>query len=719
MLKNTLISSVVAVAVLSLAAPAFATTAPLTVRGVVSGTWFTPPVVANSPGASAASSTAASLFQSAKVCIDANDNGVCDSGETSTLTKADGSFLLTTRTPGALVAEVSTSTLNGGHAVTQRMVLRAAADQVTAALINPLVPAKVAITPLTTEVARMMEDDRTSFESAKNNLATRLNVASDAVLADMGSAGAELLKESVILSNRFAFAARMVDRHDVSPAALAADANATGPAITMKEAQQAVMNLEGIPRYDHVFMIVLENKATSSIKNSIYAPRINAWLNAGNQFTSYYATGNPSEPNRLAFSSGDDFGITDDSAFNCYPSGTAAANAIEDLPLPPGVGACTNATNHNIKGKPNLFNALTSKGMTWRVYSESKNPGGDWRKDGTADNTIVAPDYIYTAADPVGAIGTPGLQVRLAGSLYAAKHNGSVFFQNVRSSPDFLQNNRTLGGGQWDAALAASPSAPVGWNPDQFGDDLQSGDVGQINILEPDQCDDMHGVTLVGTMPGSSTTKAASDCSGNPLIYRGDKYTDYLIKKIQASPLWNNPQKRVAIVMMFDEGTATSGFNSCCGWNTSGSPAALGPLVKNADGSVSVEAVTNYKQGNKGHGTSIFGVLNNQPGAPKGVVDSDAYSHISLVRTLQDMFQLADPADDWSYMNRSKYSQKFIAANILNLPEYAGSADVHFDAVRPMNHSYVIPAGYVQKNGYPTIKQTGPDGDQRNGWAIK
>jgi hypothetical protein len=112
-------------------------------------------------------------------------------------------------------------------------------------------------------------------------------------------------------------------------------------------------------------------------------------------------------------------------------------------------------------------------------------------------------------------------------------------------------------------------------------------------------------------------------------------------------------------------------------------------------------------------------VLNNQPGAPKGVVDSDAYSHISLVRTLQDMFQLADPADDWSYMNRSKYSQKFIAANILNLPEYAGSADAHFDAVRPMNHGYVIPAGYVQKNGYPSIKQVGPDGDQRNGWALK
>jgi hypothetical protein len=254
---------------------------------------------------------------------------------------------------------------------------------------------------------------------------------------------------------------------------------------------------------------------------------------------------------------------------------------------------------------------------------------------------------------------------------------------------------------------------------DQFGNDLVSGDLAQLNILEPDQCDDMHGVTLQGAIPPSTTLITASDCTGNPLIYRGDKYTDYLIQKIKASPVWNNRQKRVAIVMMFDEGTATSGFNSCCGWNTSGTPLALGPLVKNPNGTVTNEAIANYNKGNKGHGTSIYGVLNNQPNAPKGVMDSDAYSHISFVRTLQDMFQLADPADDWSYMNRSKYSEPFIAANILNLPEYAGSADTHFDAVRPMNHAYVIPAGYVQKNGYPTVKQTGPDADQRNGWALK
>jgi len=696
----------------------------VTVRGTVGGTLFTPPVVATSPAKGTASRTEASVFQNAKVCFDTNDNGACDAGETSVLSKADGSFLLSGRSAAPVVAEVSTASLNNGKEVQQRMVLRIAPAQVATATFNPLMPATIAITPLSTEVVRMMEEERLSYATATETLASRLDVTPAALaLAPTampeGAAKHAVTTESVILSNRLALAAKMVDRKDVSPSALALNPSATAPAISIKEAQQAVMNLEGIPRYDHVFIIMMENKATSSIKNSVYAPRINAYLNEGNQFTSYYSTGNPSEPNRLAVVAADDFGITDDSAFNCMPSGTSATNAIEDLPLPAGTSACTNATNHNIKNKPNLLTALSARGMQWRIYSESKPPMGDWRRDGTADTTVTAPDYIYDASEPVGAIGTPGLNVRLAGALYAAKHNSSVFFQNVRSSPEFLKNNRTMGGGQWDAALTALPDKPAGWTVDQFGDDLQSGDVGQLNILEPDQCDDMHGVTLQGTVGTSTTVKAASDCSGNALIYRGDKYTDYLIKKIKASPLWNNPNKRIAIVMMFDEGTATSGFNSCCGWNTSSTPLAVGPLVRNPDGTVSNETIANYNKGNKGHGTSIHGVLTNQPNAPRGVQDSDAYSHVSLVRTFQDMFQLADPGEDWSYMNRSKYTEQFIAANILNLPEYAGSADTHFDAVRPMNHAYVIPAGYVQKNGYPTIKQTGPDADQRNGWGVK
>src|SRR5262249_23922471 len=190
----------------------------------------------------------------------------------------------------------------------------------------------------------------------------------------------------------------------------------------MKEAQTAAMSLESIPRYDHIFIIVLENKQTPSIKNSPLAPRINAYLNANNQFTSYFANGNPSEPNRLAVTAGDDFGITDDSAWNCMPAGDTA-DAPED-PLPAGLNAnCVNDANHNIKNKPNLLTAMSNAGMTWRVYNESMNPGRDPRLNGTNDATLLAPDRIYpkgtTPFSTNGDVGTPGLMLRYAGSLYA------------------------------------------------------------------------------------------------------------------------------------------------------------------------------------------------------------------------------------------------------------------------------------------------------------
>jgi hypothetical protein len=697
-----------------------------TVRGVVAGTYFTP------PSGAVASTTVASVYQGVTVCFDTNDNGVCDAGEPSTTTAADGSFTLATRALAPLVAQVSTLATNGGNAVTQRNVLRVAAEQIAAATVNPALPASVAVTPLSTEIARTMEADGLAFAAARQKLATRLGVTTAQATSDTnkltGDARRAVLAESVILTSRFGLAARMVDRGDVA---------------SIKDAQTAAMNVEGIPRYDHIFIVMLENKATSSIKGSAYAPKINAYLNANNQFTSYFATGNPSEPNYTALGGADDFGITDDAQWNCDATGP---NAVQDLPVPdktqPGLASspfaatCTQAAavNHNIVGRPNLFNALTANGMSWRTYSESMNPGQDVRTDSVADPAVLAHDDIYppgTLAGNTTQVGNPALILPFPAGAYKTKHHPGMAYQNVRSAPEFKTSNRTLGGGQWDAALknGSAYAVPAGYDLDQFGTDLQSGDIGNINFVVPDQCDDMHGIAVAGTLNGKSVT--ASDCSsvannvpvatGGNIIARGDNYVDYLVKKIEASPVWKNDSKRVAIVLMFDEGSATTGFNSCCGWNPGNSTVAK-PLVQNPDGTFSVDAsVNNYTRGNRGHGQSVFGVITNQANAPKQVQDSDVYSHFSFVRTLQDMFQLADPAVPGSYMNRSKYTESFIAANILNLPEYASSADTHFDSVRPMNHGYVIPTFYQQKQSADrsTPPQVGPDANQTNVWALK
>jgi hypothetical protein len=751
--RRSLVSVAVATALFSTVAHA----APVSVRGVVGGTLFTPPVNATNPANSTAGVTVPSVYVGAKVCFDLNNNGVCDAGEPSTTTSTTGSFALTSATAGNVIAVIPTTATNGGQLVTQRNVFRTSAAQVAASKISPLAPASITITPLTTELVRMMENDGLSYSDAVATLSERLGVESSSVTAAPSaitdSTQLKLVEaESVVLTNRFGFAAKAVDRGDYA---------------TIPAAQQGAMNLEGIPRYDHIFIVMLENKSTAAMVNSPYAPNINAYLAANNAFTNYYATGNPSEPNYTALGGADDFGITNDNQWNCNATG---ANAPQDLPLPtpdqaglaksPFTATCSDGAgvNHNILNRPNLFNALTTAGMSWRTYNESTNPGQDFRTDSVADAAIIGPDNVYPPGTLNGnttTVGDPNGRIPLPAGTYKTKHNPAMAFQNVRSAVEFKGSNRTLGGGQWDNGLlnGTAYAIPAGYNKDQFGTDLQTGDIGQLNYVIPDQCDDMHSITVTGTDSVTNATISASDCSGvaggnnaapndshDNIIARGDNYVKYLVTKIQSSPVWQNTSKREAIVLMFDEGAATSGFNSCCGWNPGNSTVSK-PLIQNPDGTFSVDnSVTNYTIGNRGHGNSIFAVITNQPSAPKGIKDSDAYSHFSFVRTLQDMFAVADPKSDGSYMNRSKYTESFIAANILNLPEYSGSADTHFDGVRPMNHQFVIPANYVEKQssdftitagsfpvgsgqtGNPAGSippQVGPDANQVNIWALK
>ncbi len=746
--RKSLVSVAVAAALLSVAATSQAA-APQIVKGTVAGTLFTPPVNSANPAQSSAGVTVPSVYAGAKVCFDLNNNGACDAGEPSTTTSATGSFQLISAKPGNVIAEISTAATNGGQPVTQRNVFRVSSQQIAEATKSPLAPATIAITPLTTELVRMVENDGLTYDAALSTVAERIGVEAASVIAAPASITDPVQlqaveAESVVLTNRFGFAAKTVDRGDYA---------------SIPVAQQAAMNIEGVPRYDHIFIVMLENKSTSAMLNSPYVPNINGYLAANNQFTNYFATGNPSEPNYTALGGADDFGIADDSQWNCSASG---ANAPQDLPLPtktqPGLGSspftatCTagNGVNHNIVNIPNLFNAITTAGMSWRTYNESMNPGQDARTDSVADSAVVAPDHVYAPGTINGnttAIGDPNGLLPLPAGTYKTKHNPAMAYQNVRSAVEFKSSNRTLGGGQWDPYLLNSKAytIPQGYDYDQFGTDLQSGNIGQLNYVIPDQCDDMHSIGVSGTDSVTKGSITASDCSGvlngndpppndthNNIMARGDNYVKYLVTKIEASPIWQNQSKRAAIVLMFDEGNSTSGFNSCCGWNPGNSTVAK-PLVQNPDGTFSVDnSVVGYSFGNRGHGNSVFAVITNQPTAPKGIKDSDAYSHFSFVRTLQDMFNLADPANPGSYMNRSKYTESFIAANILNLPEYAGSADTHFDAVRPMNHQYVIPANYVEKqssdestivagSGNPagTVPaQVGPDANQTNIWAL-
>jgi Phosphoesterase family len=606
-------------------------------------------------------------YANAMVCADINQNGVCDAGEPSTTADANGAYTLKAPPGTAMVEMIGTATafvdpVKGAGKTTSAMVYRSLAD------MNGL------FSPLTTDVARLVDTGKSETD-ATAQIAQRLGVSATQVTSDYtkitdATARTALETEANLLNTRFALASTMVSRGDLS--------SVTNAPETIKQAEQDAFNLEGVPRYDNVFVIILENETNLKIDGGANTPNITAALKSGAKASNYYSIGSPSEPNYVALGSGDTWGVTSDDPWFCIPAGDTTDTPTDSLPVGETVANQCDSSNapsvHNIKNGRNVFITLENAGLSWHVYSESMNPGMDPRGNSTPDKTILAPDH-----------NNPSLLVFYPGA-YAPRHNPTLDFDDVRNDPSFTSNQRTMGGGQWDQAFLASSKTPAGYNIDQLGTDLASGDVANVNYLVPDLCDDMHNTTVTnvaGTIP-------ATDCSaGAAILKRGDNYTQYLISKIKASPLWNNPARRVAIVITFDEGNGNYlGPAACCGWNAGGT--TQGEPQGEAGKMTVTTPILNYNNGNEGNGPVVFGVLTNQAGAPTGVNDQDEYSHIAFVRTLQDMFALADPGVPDSYMNRSKYTQSFIAANLQLLPEYAGSVDSHWDAVRPMSKVFAL-----------------------------
>ena len=217
-------------------------------------------------------------------------------------------------------------------------------------------------------------------------------------------------------------------------------------------------------------------------------------------------------------------------------------------------------------------------------------------------------------------------------------------------------------------------------------------------------------------------------------------FANNVVAKIESSSIWNDPTKRVAIVVTFDEGESAT--TACCGWNPErtgdGARRSWSHSTRTARWSRAAPVVPchsglqwchltppAYSSGNHGHGVTLFGVYTNQQalnGAPHGNYDTDYYSHFSFVRTIQDIFGLADPGQPGTYMNRSKYTENFIQQNATLLPEFANSANPHFDGYGAMNHMYLFPAGVTRvtaAGGVTPPVTTGPDANQTNLWALK
>ena len=101
-----------------------------------------------------------------------------------------------------------------------------------------------------------------------------------------------------------------------------------------------------VPTFDHIVLVMFENKNNSSISGSSSAPYFNTLAAQGAQFTSSFAITHPSQPNYVALFSGATQGVTSD--------------------------ACP----ANLGAKANLGQQLIDAGRTFKGYSESMPSDG-------------------------------------------------------------------------------------------------------------------------------------------------------------------------------------------------------------------------------------------------------------------------------------------------------------------------------------------------------
>lgn len=209
-----------------------------------------------------------------------------------------------------------------------------------------------------------------------------------------------------------------------------------------ESAAASAAGASAIPHYEHIFLIIEENKSYGQILGpGSIAPNISRLAHEYGQATQFYAEVHPSEGNYVAMLGGDTFGIHDDDAYYCKA-------AMKD-PWCPG-SSNVGYADHTVTAT-SLPQQLEAHGMTWKAYMESiPAPGSNAVRWPTPDRPVngVPPE------------------------IYAVKHNGFMNFKRIQDDPRRAEKI-------------------VGF--DALERDLASGHMPNYAHIVPNQCNDMHG----------------------------------------------------------------------------------------------------------------------------------------------------------------------------------------------------------------------------------
>jgi hypothetical protein len=322
----------------------------------------------------------------------------------------------------------------------------------------------------------------------------------------------------------------------------------------------------GIPRLDHVFVIMMENHGYSQMLGNPNARFINEYMKAANLATNYFAIAHPSLTNHLEIVGGSNFGVLSDNDpdwhnANCRPNLSTGVAATDHPPSPAicpivGVGAeapmpAIDLTNQS-EGAPGTVNLdgvqsmpaathivartitdqLVASGRTWKSYEDGLPTGG-------ADRVNYA-DGLYSNLTDLTALTppqSPPLTSAAIVRLYAVKHNPFVYFRNVQEGADPRNSLNNSVGFEGIHGLNA---------------DLRADQVPNFAFIAPNQCNDQHGRENAGPLCAFDARRDGTQEALNPaLVQRSDITLHNLIDAIKGSPAWHKGSN--AIVVVWDE----------------------------------------------------------------------------------------------------------------------------------------------------------------------
>jgi hypothetical protein len=331
---------------------------------------------------------------------------------------------------------------------------------------------------------------------------------------------------------------------------------------------------KGVPKLDHVFVIMMENHGYGQIVDNPNAPFINKLAKSANSAHNYFAIAHPSLTNYLEVVGGSNFGIQTDNYpdwhnGNCTTNLASKIVATDNPPSPlicpiwgTGTDAATPAVDttnettglpgdNNIDGVQSIpadshivgktiADQLAAERRTWRSYQESLPFTG-------ADLVNVSDGY-YTNNNDFSKV-LPALTPPLTSAdlvfLYAVKHNPFNYFRDVQEGHAHLSLANTV-----------SFEGPQGLYAD-----LASGRVPAYSFIAPNQCNDQHGRGNAGAFCNFDPTDNGTQAGLNPAaIYRGDVTVERLVNAIHNSPAWDNGHN--AIVVLWDENDYSTAPNT-------------------------------------------------------------------------------------------------------------------------------------------------------------